>query len=135
MPHDIFGEQGLWIPLEIEQVLAVSGPGEVGGRFGEYVGQEFARIGIEYTNLVNSSAYEVLRNGDEAPIVGGCQVSKAVVVIAVSAFVAVNQDFLGCLKATGSPRMDGKILIGLEAEVIPVVSIAHGHTGIFRGET
>ena len=54
---------------------------------------------------------------------------------AVSALVAINQDFLGCLKATGSPRMDGEILIGLEAEVIPVVSIADGHTGIFRGET
>ena len=30
---------------------------------------------------------------------------------------------------------DGEILIGLEAEVIPIVSIAHGHTGIFRGKT
>ena len=31
--------------------------------------------------------------------------------------------------------MDPEILVGLEAEVIPIVSIAHGHTGIFRGET
>ena len=135
MPHNIFGEQGLWIPFEIKQVLAVSGPGEVGGRFGEYLGQEFAGIGIEYTNLVDPSAYKILRNGDEAPVIGGRQVSKAVVVVAVSAFVAVNQDFLSCLEATGSPRMDGEILIGLEAEVIPVVSIAHGHTGIFRCQT
>ena len=84
---------------------------------------------------MDPSAYEVLRNGDEAPVIRWCQVCKAVVVIAASAFVAVNQDFLGSLEAAGSPRMDGEILIGLEAEVIPIVSIAHGHTGIFRCQT
>ena len=97
VPHDIFGEQSLWILLEIEKVLPISGPGEVRSCFAQYLGQELARIGIEYSDLVDPSTHEVLCDGDETPVIRGCQVSEAIVVIAFGAAIAVYQDLLSCL--------------------------------------
>jgi hypothetical protein len=79
--HHELCEQSLRVSTNVKKELSVGRPREIWGRARELICKVLAALGIEDPDVVNTSPYKILRDGNVAAVIRGQQIRQTVLMV------------------------------------------------------